>query len=322
MIADIDLGIALYRKVYLIRKAEEAIVKHYSESEMKTPMHMSMGSEAISAGICHALLPGDQVFGTYRSHALYLAKTMETDKFFAEMYGKVTGIAQGKAGSMHLSSPDHGLMAVSAVVASTIPVAIGAAFAKKVENSGNIAVVFFGDGAIDEGNFWESINIAAAMKLPVLFVCEDNGLAIYTSAAKRHGYDSIFDIVSGFRCGVFSSDTTDAEEIFLAARDASYSIRKTGTPYFMHLRYYRYLEHVGVNEDFHVGYRSQDEYEEWLVRDPVHLQRNRLLGRGVTDDWLGVIEKEIDEQIRLSISVARKASFPDGAELWKGVLCE
>src|SRR3989344_1930340 len=103
--ADQNIGIELYRQIYLIRKAEEAIMRHYPEDEMKTPMHMSMGAEAISAGVCHALREGDQVFGTYRSHALYLAKTMETDKFFAEMYGKVTGMAQGKAGSMHLSAP-------------------------------------------------------------------------------------------------------------------------------------------------------------------------------------------------------------------------
>lgn len=321
---DIDLttSIELYRKVYLIRKAEEAIIKHYPEDEMKTPMHMSMGAEAIVAGICQALGAGDQVFGTYRSHALYLAKTMETDKFFAEMYGKVTGMAQGKAGSMHLSAPEHGLMAVSAVVASTIPVAVGAAFAKKQEGNGAISAVFFGDGAIDEGNFWESLNIACLMKFPVLFVCEDNGLAVHTPAVKRHGYNSISDVVSRFRCRVFSSDTTDVEEIFSAARRASDYIRKIGTPYFMHLRYYRYLEHVGVNEDFHVGYRSKGEHEEWLERDPIILQRDRLLTRGLSKNELQSLEKEITEQIKGSVERAKTADYPDGSEIYRGVLCE
>ncbi len=322
MLVDRKTSLELYRRIYLIRKAEEAIIKHYPEDEMKTPMHMSMGSEAISAGVCQALRPGDQVFGTYRSHALYLAKTMETDKFFAEMYGKVTGMAQGKAGSMHLSAPNHGLMVVSAVVASTIPVAVGAAFAKKQEGNGNVSAVFFGDGAIDEGNFWESLNIATLMKLPVLFVCEDNGLAVHIPAAKRHGYNSITDIVSRFQCGIFSSETTDAETIYLAALGALRFMRQTERPYFMHLRYYRYLEHVGIGEDFRAGYRTRHEFGKWLERDPLYLQFVKLLAYGITEGELLDLKEEIDEQIRNSIEAAKSANYPDASELRKGVLCD
>ena len=155
-----ELNLELYKKVYLIRSVEDAICKNYIDDHMKTPMHMSMGGEAIASGICHALSPQDQVLGSYRSHALYLAKVGETEEFFAEMYGKKTGMVQGKGGSMHLIAPDEGLISTSAIVGTGIPVGVGAAFANKTHKNGKITVVFFGDGAIDEGVFWESVNAA------------------------------------------------------------------------------------------------------------------------------------------------------------------
>jgi len=124
----------IYRKLYLIRRSEEIIIEHYKENDMKTPMHMSMGEEAIVVGVLAALHKRDQVFGTYRSHGLYIAKTGETDKFFAELYGKVTGVARGRAGSMHLASPEYGMMLTSAVVGTTIPVAVGGALANKIRS--------------------------------------------------------------------------------------------------------------------------------------------------------------------------------------------
>src|SRR3989338_2832947 len=173
-----ELSLDLYKKMYLIWKAEELIIKHYPEDEMKTPMHMSMGEEAIAAAVCHALGPEGQVFGYYRSHAIFLAKTRDPDMFFGELYGKVTGIARGRAGSMHLAAPDKGFMHASAVVASSIPLAVGAAFANKHKGNGRLCCAVFGDGALEEGVFWESLNAACVMKLPVLFVCADNGLAV------------------------------------------------------------------------------------------------------------------------------------------------
>ncbi|MFZ2446833.1 MAG: thiamine pyrophosphate-dependent dehydrogenase E1 component subunit alpha, partial [Syntrophobacteraceae bacterium] len=214
------LNTALYRKLYLIRAAEDSIRKNYRTDAMKTPMHMSSGEEAICAGVCQALESSDQVLGTYRSHGLYLAKTGETDHFFAEMYGKSTGMAKGKGGSMHLTSPGDGLICTSAIVATTIPVAVGAAFANKSQNNGRLVVVFFGDGAIDEGVFWESLNSACAMKLPVLFVCEDNGYAVHSPVVERHGYDSIADVASKFHCSVFCTESTDAEAIYGVTREA------------------------------------------------------------------------------------------------------
>jgi len=315
----LKLNWELYKKLYLIRRAEEKIREHYMEDEMKTPMHMSMGGEAIAVGVCHALKVEDQVFGSYRSHAIYLAKTQNTDDFFAEMYGKDTALLKGKGGSMHMCAPDSGFMGTSAIVASSIPVAVGAAFANKQQGNGKLVAVFFGDGALDEGNFWESFNLACLMQLPILFVCEDNGLAVYTPTAKRHGYTSITDSVSKFNCNVLKDNTTDAEVIYKLASKAIKLIKTTQMPCFIYLRYYRYLEHVGVNEDFDADYRSREEFEEWYKKDPVNLQREKLLIHGVSEEEVIRIEREIDKQIANSLRLAREAPFAETGELYKGI---
>lgn len=314
-----DLIGALYKKVFLIREAEGVIRRLYREDTMKTPMHMSAGEEAICAGVCEALAASDQVVGTYRSHGLYLAKTGETDRFFAELYGKETGMAKGKGGSMHLAAPGDGLICTSAIVATTIPVAIGTAFANKWLGDVRIVAVFFGDGAIDEGAFWESINAACAMKLPVLFVCEDNGYAVHSPTAKRHGYRSITDIIAQFDCDVFSTSTTDAEGIFDTTRQAIALIRAGGRPAFAHFKYYRQLEHVGVNEDFDQGYRSRGEYEPWANVDPVKVLREKLT-LWLSSSEIAAIEKPIIAQVAESIRKAIASPYAAAAELYRDVL--
>jgi len=316
----ISLNLDLYRKLYLARRAEEKIREHYMEDDMKTPMHMSMGEEAIAVGICHTLKAEDQVFATYRSHAIYLAKTQNIEDFFAEMYGKDTALLKGKGGSMHMCAPEAGFMGTSAIVASIIPVAVGAAFANKRQGNGKLVVVFFGDGALDEGDFWESLNVACLMKLPVLFVCEDNGFAVHTATSKRQGYSSITDIVSKFNCNVLKKNTTDAEVIYKLTRQAIKLIKTTQMPCFMHLRYYRYLEHVGVNEDFDAGYRSKEEFEEWYKVDPVNLQRKKLLNHNIKEEEIIKVEREIDNRIENSLRSAKEALFADPVELYRGVV--
>ncbi len=308
----------LYKKMYLIREAEDEIRREYYNDEMKTPMHMSLGSEAIAAGVCHALPKGSHAYGTYRSHALFLALTGETDKFFAEMYGKATGCAKGKAGSMHLASPEHGLMATSAVVGTTLPWSLGDAFAAKYQSIDRITAVFFGDGATDEGVFWETLNAACLMKLSILFVCEDNGLAIHTSTAERRGYDSLTDIVQNYRCNVFEGNGNNAEKVYDLANAGINSIRSEQQPSLLCLTYYRYLEHVGVNEDFNAGYRHTPGLGERLSNDPVYQSRQKLLKAGHVDA-VEEIEKQIYGQVFQSRIKAQEAPFPDKDELMKGV---
>lgn len=316
------LSVDLYRKLYLIRRAEDLIIQHYPEDEMKTPMHMSRGQEAISVGVCHALGPKNQILASYRSHAAFLAKTEDSDRFFAELYGRQTGTAKGKCGSMHLALPALGHLASSAVVASCIPVALGVAFANKRQGNDRICAVFFGDGALDEGVFWESLNVACVMKLPVLLVCEDNGLAVHASKEVRQGYRSIVDIVEKFECHVFQESTADVEVICRLTQQAMDLMLRTKKPAFLHLKCYRYLQHIGIEEDFHLGYRSKEEYHEWLKRDCLIIQRKRLLENGFSEEELSRLEAAIDEQIAASVKKAKEAPFPSADELYKGVFYE
>lgn len=314
-----ELNLSLYRKVYLIRRAEDAIRTHYASDKMKTPMHMSTGGEAIAAGVCEALRPQDQILGTYRSHGIYLAKTGETDRFFAEMYGKATGMAKGKGGSMHLTAAEAGLICTSAIVGTTIPVALGAAYANRMQRNGKVVAVFFGDGALDEGVFWESLNSACVMKLPVLLVHEDNGFAVHIPAAQRHGYRSIVEVVRQFDCNVYSADTTDPEAIHKLTVEAIDAMRTRQRPSFVRLAYYRYLEHVGVNEDFNQGYRDRQEYQKWRDKDPVDLQRKKL-GKWYQEDEIGRVERAINEQVEASVRRADEAPFAKPEELYQDVL--
>ncbi len=286
---------------------------------MKTPMHMSMGAEAIAVGVCEALGAEDQVFGTYRSHALYLAKTQDSDDFFAELYGKETALLKGRGGSMHLCAPDHGFMGTSAIVASIIPVAAGCAFANKRAGNGKMVAVFFGDGAVEEGVFWESLNLACLMKLPILFVCEDNGLAVHTSKAQRQGFDSVAEIVSKFNCLVYEAKTTDVEDIYRLTREAVSEVNANCMPGFLRLEYFRYLEHVGVNEDFDAGYRRRDEFEQWLSVDPVGLQRKKLKSLGWAEGAVEGVEAQINDRVNKSLIRAQKAKFCSVSELFGGV---
>ncbi len=179
--------------------------------------------------------------------------------------------------------------------------------------------MFFGDGAIDEGNFWESLNMACQQKLPLLFVCEDNDLAVHTPRSQRHGYASITEIVSKFNCTTFETSSTDVEEIHNTTLKAITAIHEFKKPVFLHLHYYRYLEHVGINEDFSSGYRDKAIFAEWQKKDPVDLQRLKLKQNGVSESELLKLEEEMNQKVENSISRAKTLPFPNKEELYKDI---
>src|SRR5579872_6935238 len=180
-----------YRSLYRIRRVEEEVARVYPSDCIKSPVHLSIGQEAISVGVCEALRPDDVVFGTYRGHALYLAKGGDLKQMVAELFGKATGCAKGKGGSMHMIAPEAGVMGTSAVVGTTIANAAGYAYALKLRRRDTVVASFFGDGATEEGVFAETLNFAVLKRLPVLFVCENNGYAIHTAQAKRQGVPDV-----------------------------------------------------------------------------------------------------------------------------------
>jgi len=315
----VDDGLGLYRTMHLIRGAERLIIERYAEDEMRTPMHMSMGQEAVATGLCAALGEDGRVFGTYRSHALFLAKTGDPHRFFGELHGRVTGPSRGKAGSMHLAAPDRGLMCSSAIVGASIASAVGTAFADMRLGSGRACAALFGDGALEEGEFWEGLNAACAMRIPVLLVCEDNGWAVQSSKAVRHGFDDIAAVVRQFRCLVSEERTDDVEAIRDVMAQSIADAAAFGRPAFVHVRTRRHLGHIGVAEDFDAGYRPRTEHDACLLRDPLPMQRRRILGRGVAEACVRSVEAATDVLLAAAIKAAREAAEPSPDEVMAGV---
>ncbi len=303
-----------YRKLILIRKSEEWIQKEYFKDEMKTPVHLGIGGEAISVGVQSILPQKTKFFGTYRNHSIFLALTENTDSFFAELYGKVTGCGKGKAGSMHLSAPEQGLIATSAVVASTIPVAAGAAFSNQYQGNSDPVCVFFGDGAMEEGVFWETLNFASLKKLNLLFVCEDNELAIHTHSSQRQSFLDLEKAISGFRCPFGTGDGSDVVTVMTETSQIFDEMRKKPGPAFLHFKYHRFLEHVGPLEDYKFGYRAKPENMDEKF-DPILKCRRELLRRDIPVSEIEKIDLNVDLQIQASIRRAQEAPFPSHTEL-------
>ncbi|HEV8268557.1 MAG TPA: thiamine pyrophosphate-dependent dehydrogenase E1 component subunit alpha, partial [Thermoanaerobaculia bacterium] len=284
----------LYRTLFLIRRTEEEIARVYPTDVIKSPVHLSIGQEAVAVGICAALRADDAVFCTYRSHATYLARGGGLREMVAELYGKDAGCGRGKAGSMHLVDVSHGVMGASAVVASTIPHAVGYAYALRLRGPGPVAVSFFGDGAMEEGVFWESLNFAALKRLPVLFVCENNGYAIHSALAARQPDGRIVERVRAF--GV-TAERVEGNDV-LAFRDRASGLleglrSRSAGPAFLECMTYRWREHVGPGEDFDLGYRTREEAAPWIAGDPMP-----RIGSELSDTERGRIEEDVEEEIK------------------------
>jgi len=255
-----------------IRLVEEEIIELYPTDLIQSPVHLSIGQEAVAVGVCEALSSQDLLFPNYRGHSFFLARGGDLGQFFAELMGRQTGISKGKAGSMHLADPSHGVMGASAVVASTISHAAGAALAERIKSGGasnRLFIPIFGDGATEQGVFFETLNFVALHHLPVLFVLEDNSLAVHTSLADRQAF-SIPKICESFGIEYFEEpDGFDPSLVATAARRAIESIRNTGGPAFLRVETMRYREHVGPGEDFDAGYRQTAEVDAWKAKDPL-----------------------------------------------------
>lgn len=316
-------SVELYKTLLLARRSEEAIVKHYPDNLMRTPMHMSMGQEFVAVGICEALEGMADVFASYRSHAAFIAQTKDTDRFFAELYGRTSGTGEGKGGSMHLAAVDRGHLLSSGVVATQIPVAVGAAFANLQLKTGRTSVAFFGDGAVDAGVFWESVNSASLFRLPVLFVCEDNDVAVDTPRSARQAVQSLPQAVQAFGCDTYEDASSDVESVYNLARRAVERARHERRPAFLNIKCCRFLEHVGIGNDWHWGYRDKDEvHREWISRDAVRIQRDRLLRQGMSEDAISRIDDEIGRQVGQSVERAAAAPIPAPERLYAGVFHE
>ena len=300
-----------YRALCRIRRVEEAIARVYPSDAIQSPVHLSIGQEAVAVGVCEALQPFDVVFGTYRSHALYLAKGGDLRTMMAELYGKAAGCAGGKGGSMHLIDVEHGVMGASAVVGTTIPLSVGYAYALRLKKQPAIVASFFGDGAVDQGVFYESVSFAALKRLPILFVCENNHYAIHTHLRARQPLDNIASRPSMFGIPAIRIDDGDVRTIHAAAARAVSEIRNGGGPQFIECDTYRWKQHVGPRDDFEAGYRSAAEAEPWLSRDAV-----RMTGDRVDTVTRERIDAEIDSEVAAALAFAERSPFPEAGALY------
>ncbi len=307
----------LYRRMLRIRRIEEAIADAYPQGEMKCPIHLSIGQEAVAVGVCAQLKKDDHLYSNHRCHAHYLAKGGDLRALMAELFGKRTGCARGKGGSMHLVDFSVGMMGASALVAGTIPLAVGSALAFSRAGEKRVGVTFFGDGATEEGILYESLNFAALKKLPVLFICENNGYATYSAVNARQATASSADRARVFGLPALRIDGNDSIAVQAAAAEAVTRARAGEGPTYLECVTYRLRDHVGPALDHNVGYRSREEVESWIAQCPIE-RLNATSTLAERAQW----ESEIADEIRDAFEFARSSAFPGKEELLEGVYAQ
>ena len=320
MEANID-KINLLKVMMRIRAVEEKIAAEYNQQKMRCPTHLSIGQEAVPSAISSCINKNDFAVSTHRGHAHYLAKGGDLKAMIAEIYGKETGCSKGKGGSMHLIDTKVGFMGTSAIVGNSIPVGVGLALSSKLKKSDQICVVYLGDGAVEEGVFYESLNFAILKDLRVLFVCENNLYSVYSSLDVRQPKNrKIASMVKAIGVNSEQGDGNNLEECVNISTHAIKTIRREAGPFFLEFATYRHREHCGPNFDNNIGYRTEEEFETWKSKDPIKEYQNRLLKLGICchkdlQDFAEVIENEIE----LAFEFAEKSNFPPRADALKGV---
>lgn len=317
---DPDLLIALHKELLNVRLTEETLAERYREQEMRTPAHFGTGQEAVAVGVCQALRKEDAVFSHHRCHNHYLAKGGSVYELAAELYGRVDGCSGGRGGSVHLTSLEHGMIATSAILGETTAVAVGAALAFQMDNVDRVAVTFFGEGAMDEGSFYESINYAAIKNLPVLFVCENNLYATESPLSVRQAPNTeLCDRVRAFKVTAQQIDGNDVLEVYRASQNAICELREGRGPFFLECMTYRWREHVGPHFDHELNrtYRSRGEVESWMERCPIKLSEQRLIQLGIApeaqlSDW----RAETQMKVICAVDRAKRAPWPEVSTLF------
>jgi len=304
----------LYRQLRYIRHVEEEIARIYPSDKIKSPVHLSIGQEFIAVAICDPLRASDLVSATYRGHAAYLAKGGDLNAMIAELYGKQTGSAGGKGGSMHLIDMSSNVIGCSAVVGTTAPIACGYALAFRRQKQDRLVVSFMGDGATEEGSFSETLNFAALHKLPILFVCENNGYAIHEPIAKRWATTQLCERVATYGIDARRVDSGDIFEVRDAADEAIARIRSGGGPQFLECVTYRWRGHVGPELDYDAGYRPDTDLVPWLENDQVE-----RLGRMIAAEVRDEIDREVVRVVADAVAFAESSPVPNQAELFANV---
>jgi len=311
----------LLRQMIRIRCAEETLADLYAEQEMRTPTHFSIGQEAVAVGVCAALRRDDVIYSGHRCHAHFLAKGGSLPGLVSELYGREGGVARGRGGSVHLAQPDVGMIASSAILGQTIAVAVGSAWAFAMDRVPRVAVAFFGDGAVEEGVFHESLNFAAVRKVPVLLVCENNLYSTHSPLSVRQPAGiAIHERARAYGIPARHVDGNDVLAVYRAAEQAVAYCRGGAGPCFLECATYRWREHVGPLWDYDRGYRSKAEVDAWVARCPIKRLAEHCLARAIcTADELESWRRECQQEVAEAVAAAKRSPFPSGADILQGV---
>jgi TPP-dependent pyruvate/acetoin dehydrogenase alpha subunit len=301
----------LFKSMLRIRRVEENLADRYQDQQMRCPMHLCIGQEAIASGVSYWLKNVDHVFSGHRSHGHYLAKGGNLNSMIAELYGRVTGCCAGRGGSMHLIDQSAGFMGSTPIVGGTVPLAVGSAWAAQLRNESRLALVYFGDGCFEEGVLHESMNFAVLKNLPVIFICENNGYSVYTSISERQPARDIHTVAEAHGMSVYVGDGNDVTQVSSIAQYAISQAREGGGPQFLEFHTHRWREHCGPYFDDDLEYREEGELEYWLQRCPVTLAKRMLLeDKIVTEPDIEEVEQLILNEIKEAFLYAHNSEKP------------
>jgi pyruvate dehydrogenase E1 component alpha subunit len=301
-----------YELASRIRAVEETIAKEYSNGEMRCPVHLSIGQELVSAVVGLNLQKQDTAVSSHRAHAHYLAKGGNLYRMIAEIYGKVTGCCKGRGGSMHLIDLEVGFLGSSAIVGNSIPIGVGSGLTHKLNKSDALSFIFLGDGAIEEGSFYESVNFSVVQELPTVYVCENNLYSVYTGLNQRQPTErNIYEMVNGMGIKSVKIETTNVLDCLNKTTEIIKLARTSKKPVFIEYDTYRWLEHCGPNDDDYLGYRPQGELNKWKEKDPVsNLGKILTSDFGISDSEIQEIHDEIEIEVLAAFDQAKKDKFP------------
>jgi TPP-dependent pyruvate/acetoin dehydrogenase alpha subunit len=313
--------LALFKAMLRIRRVEEEIERRYHQDQMQTPIHLVIGQEATSVGVCAALRRDDLVYSSHRTHGHYLAKGGDLKAMLSEMHCRANGCVGSRGGSMHIIDKSVGLAGTSAIVAGVAPLAVGAALAAKMQRRDHVVVVFFGEAATEEGALAESINAATLWRVPLVFFCENNFYSVQSPLATRQpAQRDLARWAEGFGLPAERADGTNVLAVLESARRAVDRARAGDGPTFIEAPVYRFRAHGGAGDDSHTGYRDVTEREAWEAWCPIHQLGSVLREQGaLTDERLGEIEREFATEIAAAFEHALSSPVPTEADLYTHV---
>lgn len=312
-----DHALSLLREMLRIRRFEEKAAEMYSLGKIRGFLHLYIGEEAIAVGAMRMLTPEDNIVATYREHGHALARGIPMGSLMAEMYGKSTGCSRGHGGSMHFFDKPRRFFGGYAIVGGGLPIAVGLALADRLQNRPALTACFFGDGAVAEGEFHESLNLAALWRLPVLFLCENNLYAMGTALERHQSQTDISFKAKAYGIASGAVDGMDVLAVEAATRGAAEMVRTNGSPYLLEVRTYRYRAHSMSDPDL---YRSKDEIEQWKKRDPIATFETRLRQSGLLRDADQTeIESRVSDEIEQAVAFAEAGPWEPVDDLLKDV---